>query len=107
MRERLSEILQSIPKKVTWKEIVDFDNFDERLSSVSTLFANTIDVNEDSIEFCSDDEFSSKEEELSWIWTFRPDLSEEILKLKISDDFRMLVSSYQLSDMDKFWDYMS
>lgn len=56
MKHELSKILGSIPSKVQWKYIVDFDNFGERLSAVSVLFVNTIGVGEDYIEFCPDNE---------------------------------------------------
>lgn len=107
MESELNQIIESIPKEVSWKEIVDFDNFDERLSAISVLFVNTIGVCENYIEFCPDNEPPLREEELSWIWSYRPDLSDELLKLELSDDFRMLINSYKLSEMDKFWDYIS
>ena len=107
MKSELNQIIESIPKVVSWKEIVDFDNFDERLSAISVLFVNTIGVCENHIEFCPDNEPPLREEELSWIWSYRPDLSEELLKLELSDDFRMLINSCKLSEMDKFWDYIS
>ncbi|WP_339697773.1 hypothetical protein [uncultured Marixanthomonas sp.] len=107
MKSELDQIIESIPKAVSWKEIVDFDNFDERLSAICVLFVNTIGVCENYIEFCPDNEPPLREEELSWIWPFRPDLSDELLKLELSNDFRMLINSYKESEMDKFWDYIS
>lgn len=107
MKSELNQIIESLPKEVSWKEIVDLDDFDERLSAISVLFVNTIGVCENYIEFCPDNEPPLREEELSWIWSFRPDLSDELLKLELSDDFRMLINSYKESEMDKFWDYIS
>lgn len=107
MKSELNKIIESIPKEVSWKEIIDFDNFDERLSAISVLFVNTIGVCENYIEFCPDNEPPLREEELSWIWSYRPDLSDEFLKLELSDDFRMLINSYKESEMEKFWDYIS
>ncbi len=77
------------------------------LSAISVLFVNTIGVCENCIEFCPDNEPPLREEELSWIWSYRPDLSDEFLKLELSDDFRMLINYYKESEMDKFWDYIS
>lgn len=107
MKNELNQLLASKPTKVPWKEIVDFDTFDERLSAVGTLFVNTIGVLEDSIEFIPDFEPATREEELSWIWSFRPDLSEEMLKLELSNDFRMLINCCKSGEMEKFWEYMS
>lgn len=101
MKNELSKILESIPETVLFSEIVDFDNFDERLSAIGVLFINTIGVCDDYIEFCPDNEPPLREEKLSWIWSFRPDLAEELLKLELSDDFEALISAYNLSEMDK------
>tara|TARA_R110000796_G_scaffold77585_1_gene173302 strand:- start:27966 stop:28289 length:324 start_codon:yes stop_codon:yes gene_type:complete len=107
MKSELNQIMESIPKEVPWKEVVDFDNFDERLSAISVLFVNTIGVCENHIEFCSDNDPPLREEVLSWIWSYRPDLAEDFLKLELSDDFRLLINSYKSSGMDKFWSHMS
>ncbi|MFK7971439.1 MAG: hypothetical protein AB8F95_13800 [Bacteroidia bacterium] len=106
MENELDQIIESIPKEVSLKKIVDFDNFDKRLSSINVLFANTIGVCENHIEFCPDNEPALREEELSWIWSYRPDLADELLKLELSDDLRMLINSYKSSEMDKFWEYL-
>ncbi len=50
---------------------------------------------------------ASPEEILSWIWAYRPDLGSEILGMKLSEDFKILIESYNSSDMQKFWDYVS
>lgn len=107
MKSELNQIIESLPKEVSWNKIVNFDNFDERLSAINVLFANTVNVCDNYIEFCPVNEPPSREEELSWIWTFRPDLSDELLKLELSVDFKMLVKSYKESEMDKFWDYIA
>ena len=107
MKHELSKILESMPSKVQWKDIVDFDNFDERLSAVSVLFVNTIGVCENYIQFCPDNEPPLKEEELSWVWSYRPDLSNELLEMDLSDDFKVLIESYRDSEMDRFWKLMT
>lgn len=107
MKNELTKILESIPSKVQWKDIVDFDNFDERLSAVSVLFVNTIGVCENYIQFCPDNEPPLKEEELSWVWSYRPDLSNELLEMDLSDDFKVLIESYRDSEMDRFWKLMT
>lgn len=107
MKSELDQIIESIPKEVQWSKIVDFDNFDERLSAISVLFVNTVGVCENYIEFCPDNEPPFREEELSWIWSYRPDLANELLNLELSVDFRMLIESYKTSQMEKFWTYIS
>lgn len=107
MESELNKIIEAMPREVCWKDIVDFSTLDERLSAISVLFANIVGVCENYIEFCPDNEPPLMEEKLSWIWLYRPDLSDALLKLELSDDFRILIKSYKLSKMDKFWEYMS
>nr|WP_298997904.1 hypothetical protein [uncultured Allomuricauda sp.] len=70
---------------------------------MSVLFVNTIGVCENYIEFCSDNKPPLKEEVLSWIWAYRPDLASELLELDLTEDFRFLIQSFRDSEMDKFW----
>jgi len=107
MSIELENILKSIPKEVEFNDIIEFDKLDERISAVGVLFANTIGVNEKSVEFCPDNEPPLFEEIISWIWTFRPDLGKEILKQNLSEDLIKLVSSYENGEMNKFWDYIT
>lgn len=107
MKNELNRIIEAYPTKVFFKDIVEFTKLEERISAVGVLFVNTIDVGENYIEFCPDHEPPLKEEVVSWIWSYRPNLSEEILNLELSDDFRLLVSAYKLSEMNQFWDAVS
>ena len=76
MKQGLIEILDSIPTEVNHSDIIDFKNFYERVSAVGVIYANTIGVSIDKIEFCPNNEPPSKGEILSWIWSFRPDLTD-------------------------------
>lgn len=107
MKSELNQILESLPRVVPWSKIVEFDNFDERLSAISILFVNTIGVCENYIEFCPDNEPPQREEILSWIWSYRPDLTNELLELDLSEDFKKLIVYYKSSEMSKFLEYVS
>ena len=107
MKLELREILESVPTEVPWSEIVEFENFDVRMSGVGVLFANTIGVCQGYIEFCPDYQPPKEQEILSWIWSFRPDLSDQILKKEINEDFRKLIVLYKEENMQEFWDYIS
>ena len=107
MRTELNKILESYPTTVNHTDIIDFDNFDERLSAVDTLVVNMIGVSEDIIEFIPDNEPPLKEEIYCWIWAIRPDLSKDLLNLDINEDFRILLKSYIENDMSRFWNHMS
>ncbi len=90
----LKTLIDSIPVEVKFSEIVDFDKLDERISAVGVLYANTIGVSGNYIEFCSDNEPALITEILSWIWVFRPDLSNDILKETLPKDLKLLIESY-------------
>lgn len=107
MDRELLNLIESYPQTVKWTEIVDFDNFDERLSAADCLVVNTIGVSDGYIEFIPDNEPPLKEEILCWVWVIRPDLSKELLTLDISNDFQVLLNSYIDSNMGGFWSYIS
>ena len=69
METELNKILKVYPTTVNHTDIIDFVNFDERLSAVDTLVVNTIGVSEDTIEFTSDNEPPLREEIYCWILT--------------------------------------
>jgi len=103
----LNELIENYPNEISFEEIVDFENFDERLSVVDCIVVNSIGVNEGCTEFIPDNNPPLNEEILCWIWAIRPDLNNEILQKKISDDFKFALNSYLNNSMDKFWDYIS
>ncbi|MCA5006374.1 hypothetical protein [Sphingobacterium bovistauri] len=103
----LKELIENYPNEITFEEIVDFENLDERLSVVDCIVINAIGVNEGFIEFIPDNNPPLNEEILCWIWAIRPDLTNEILQKNISDDFEFALNSYLNNSMDKFWDYIS
>jgi len=107
METELQTLLKSYPTTVNHSDVVDFINFNERLSAVDFLVVNAIGVSEDFIEFIPDNEPPLKEEIFCWIWAIRPDLSKDLLNLEISEDFRILLNSYIDNDMTRFWDYIS
>src|SRR5690554_5102306 len=102
METELHKLIESYPTTVIHTEIVDFENFDERLSAVDTLVVNTIGVSEEFIEFIPDNEPPLKDEIYCWIWAIRPDLSKGLLDLDINEDFRILLKSYIDNDMSRF-----
>ena len=107
MKKELLTLLESYPTVVNWSDIVDFVNFDERLSAIDNLFVNTIGVSKGFIEFISDNKPPLRLEVFCWIWAIRPDLSEDLLALDISEDFRILLNSYIDNDMNVFWNHIT
>ncbi len=107
MEKELLTLLKSYPTVVKSTNIVDFVNFDERLSAVDYLAVNTIGVSEGIVEFIPDNEPPTEDEVYCWIWAIRPDLSKELLVLDISEDFRILLNSYIDNDMKRFWNHIN
>ena len=103
----LADLLETVPREVINLNIVEPENIDERISAVGTIYANTIGVKEASIEFIPNDNPPAQSEVLSWIWTFRPDLGEEIITYDIEPEFKKLIESYKSGKMDEFWKYMT
>ncbi len=103
----LKELIENYPNEISFEEIVDFENFDERLSVVDCIVVNSIGVNKGFIEFIPDNNPPLNKEILCWIWAIRPDLTNEILQKNISEDFECSLKSYLNNSMDKFWDYIS
>jgi|SRR5690606_14630892 len=103
----LKEILQNYPSRISFKEIVDFEKFDDRLSIVDCIVINIIGVEEGFIEFIPDNNPPLEDEILCWIWAFKPDLTKEILEITMNDDLKFALNTYLNNSMDKFWDYIS
>jgi hypothetical protein len=107
METELQTLIKSYPITVNHTDIVDFANFDERLSAVDSLVVNTIGVSEDFIEFIPDNKPPLVEEIYCWIWAIRPDLSKDLLDLDISEDFRILLKSHIENNMSRFWNHIN
>lgn len=103
----LKELIENYPNEIPFEEIVDFKNFDERLSVVNCIVVNTIGVNDGFIEFIPDNNSPSEDEILCWIWSFKPDSTNEILEITKNDDLKFALNSYLNNSLDEFWDYNS
>ncbi|TAE80871.1 MAG: hypothetical protein EAZ83_17090 [Oscillatoriales cyanobacterium] len=52
----IQSILNSIPHQIPWQNIVQFEKLDDRVAIANNLCANIIGVNENTIEWCPNDE---------------------------------------------------
>ncbi len=103
----LKEIFHNYPNQIQFDDIIDFENFNERLSVVDCIVVNIIGVEEGFIEFISDNNPPLDDEIFCWIWTIRPDLTNEILEKTENEDLKFALKSHLKNSMDKFWDYIS
>ena len=100
------ELFLNPPAIVDWSDIVDFEALSDRMSCIDCLYANTLGVNEGTVEWCPNDEPASKEETLAWIWFIRPDLGEEIVS-HASDDLKNLITKWNSANMESWWKEMT
>ena len=107
MKNALAALLESYPTQVKFNEVEDFDSFDERVSAVDCLVANTVGVSAGHVEFIPDNNPPLKEEIYCWIWVIRPDLSRELMLHDINSDFKVLLNAYINDNMDEFWNHMN
>ena len=106
--EATAGMIRNFLTKGHWtSENSEFDKLAERLSAVGVLFTNIVSVCDGYIEFCPDHDPSLKEEELVWVWVFRPDLEDQIKEIELRDDLRKLIISYKADNIQEFWDYVS
>lgn len=107
MKHELDNILKSIPIYVNFEDIVEFERLNDRISAISFLYANTIGVCDGFLEYCPDNILPTIEENLSWIWTVRPDLGDDMMVLEIPESFKVLITAYKNDNLDHFWDFMN
>ena len=104
MNPELEHLLVNYPKLVKREDIVDFYDFDLRVSAVDSLVINTIGILKDSIEFCPDNDPPLREEILCWIWAIRPDLSNAILEFpNLSEGLITLLNAHIEGNIDRFF----
>jgi len=99
-------IPEALPHEISFDEIELFDDIDTRVSSIGCLFPNIIGVNENSIEFCPNEDPASADEYFCWVWLNKPSLGHEIA-LSCSDELVKLIKHYQASTMDKWFEYIA
>ncbi len=107
MEKELLELIENYPKQLNWKDVRDFDNFNERVSAVDCIVVNTIGVSNGFVEFIPDNNPPLKEEILLWLWAIRPDLDSEIIKIDgLSEELTLLLKYSVENNLQAFWNEM-
>ncbi|MEG3976068.1 hypothetical protein QT970_15810 [Microcoleus sp. herbarium8] len=91
----IQSILNSIPHKIPWQDIVQFEKLDGRVAIANDLCANIIGVNENTIEWCPNDDPPNHLETLVWWWVVRPDLGAAIA-IEAPEELKKVISHYIL-----------
>jgi len=97
------ELLASPPQIVSWSELGDPDEMDQRRMCVEMIQGVIIGVIDNAVEFAPDDDPPSRDEILCWIWFLRPDLADDI-RPEASEALRGLMDSHKNSTMEKWWE---
>ncbi|MEJ2143411.1 MAG: hypothetical protein P8Y24_13885 [Gammaproteobacteria bacterium] len=92
--------------EVPFEEVENFDDIDTRVSAVGCLFPNIIGVNENTIEWCPNNEPPSTDEYSAWLWVIKPSLGTEILE-KCDDELSKLIRAYDSDSMESWFEYIS
>jgi hypothetical protein len=93
----IQSILNSIPHEIPWQDIVQFEKLDDRVAIANNLCANIIGVNENTIEWCPNDEPPNHLETLVWWWVVRPDLGAAIAK-EAPQELKQTIGQYILQN---------
>jgi hypothetical protein len=89
----IQSILNSLPHKIPWPDIVQFEKLDDRVAIANDLCANIIVVNENTIEWCPNDDTPNHLETLVWWWVVRPDLGAAIA-IEAPEELKKIISLY-------------
>ena len=71
--------ISNTPREVKWSDVADFDQLDERVSAVTSIFGSVIGVNDGYMEWCPDDTPPTEFARLAWIWACNQTLDTKIL----------------------------
>lgn len=95
-----------LPFEIAQTDTEDFSRFDERMTAVNCLFANTIGVNESTIEWCPNNEPPEQDEKLAWLWLINPSRGVELLP-QCSEELSKLINAYISKTMESWFEYMA
>jgi hypothetical protein len=93
----IQSILNSIPHEIPRHFTVQFEKLDDRVAIAKNLCANIIGVNENTIEWCPNDELPDRLETLVWWWVVRPDLGAAIAK-EAPQELKQIIGQYILQN---------
>jgi len=97
---------KSISSEIPYGEIENFEDIDTRVLAIDCIFANIIGINENTVEWCSNEDPPSKDEYLAWLWVIRPSLGKKI-QLECSEELSKLINAYDSKKMEKWFEYIA
>ena len=103
----LEDLIKHYPTLIQLSELGNPAELDQRISCIDTLFQNIIGVNEDSIEFCPNEEPADSAEILAWLWIAFPQFSTDMIKFCKNTELIKLLNAYNEGDLENWWQYIS
>ena len=86
-------ILQSLPDRVVWTDVPEFERLDERVSAIEWMYGDIIDMGDSWVGWCPNNDPPTFAETLAWWWVARPDLGNEIGR-EADEEFRESILDY-------------
>ena len=86
-------IRQSLPDRVAWRDVPEFERLDERVLAIDWLYGDIIDMGDGWVGWCPNNEPPAAAETLAWWWVARPDLGDEIAT-EADEEFRQIILEY-------------
>lgn len=93
MDPAIKSILQSLPDRIAWTDVPEFERLDERVSAMEWLYGDIIDMGDGWVGWCPNNDPPTSAETLAWWWVARPDLGNEIAR-EADEEFRELILDY-------------
>ena len=98
----ISELLSNnnlVEMVVPFSKIKAFERMEERFFDIEKEYGDILGMNVDSVEFCPNNNPSSKDEILPWLWVIHPEEKEEILKYADAT-LKRIIKDYEESDSE-------
>lgn len=93
------------PREVPWRDVAEFEQFDERVGAVTVLFGVVVGVSDGSVEWCTDSRPPAESERLAWLWLCWPHLDEQIMP-RARPDHCQLMRAYRAGQIREWWSHL-
>ena len=93
MIEKYLKNFNLLPRIVSFKEISEFERFEERFFIIEGNIGDIVGMNVDSVEFIPNAEPPSRDEILSWLWIIHPEFSNDIIRYA-NQDLITIINEY-------------
>ncbi len=93
-------------REIAHNKVEEFNELDTRVSAIDCLYANIIGVNENTIEWCPNEEPPLVEEYIAWLWVINPKMEKQLLA-ECPEELLKLINAYNSKNMEKWFEYIA